>query len=290
MKTSPWLFIFVLRLNLGSLVLSNTSRSLIMIWIGIEIKMLRFLLVLMFSDLYQEHSNAIKYFLFQSMGSTILLLRISLLRELKMLRILVTMMKLGIAPFHLWFISLMRKISIMRLVWVRVVQKIIPLRFIIVIKGASGLVTLLVIRFLLSVMHIIVQTKLTIIVGSSSVYSLSWVVISLISSESLMWHFFVLYCLFQIITLVTISLVSLSPFKPSSQGSYAESRILLFFSLNIAGFPPSLLFFTKLGAILETLTRAYFVIRLVLILGARVVIHNYNMTIIFSISPRRLGV
>merc|ERR1712156_714030 len=63
-----------------------------------------------------EHSNTVKYFLFQSMGSIILLLRISLLRELKMLRILVTMMKLGIAPFHLWFISLMRKISIMRLV------------------------------------------------------------------------------------------------------------------------------------------------------------------------------
>ena len=189
MENFTWLFIFALRLNLGGLVLSITSRSLIMIWIGIEIRMLRFLLVLMFSDLYQEHSNTVKYFLFQSMGSIILLLRISLLRELKMLRILVTMIKLGIAPFHLWFISLMRKISIMRLVWVRVVQKIIPLRFIIVIKGASGLVTLLVIRFLLSVMHIIVQTKLTIIVGSSSVYSLSWVVISLISSESLMWHF-----------------------------------------------------------------------------------------------------
>jgi len=87
-----------------------------MIWIGIEIKMLRFLLVLMFSDLYQEHSNTTKYFLFQSMGSTILLLRISLLRELKMLRILVKMIKLSIAPFHLWFISLMSKISIMRLV------------------------------------------------------------------------------------------------------------------------------------------------------------------------------
>ena len=87
-----------------------------MIWIGIEIRMLRFLLVLMFSDLYQEQSNTVKYFLFQSMGSIILLLRISLLRELKMLRILVTMIKLGIAPFHLWFISLMRKISIMRIV------------------------------------------------------------------------------------------------------------------------------------------------------------------------------
>jgi len=131
-----------------------------MIWIGIEIRMLRFLLVLIFSDLYQEHSNTVKYFSIQSLGSIILI------RELKMLRILVTMIKLGIAPFHLWFISLMRKISIMRLVWVRVVQKIIPLRFIIVIKGASGLVTLLVIRFLLSVLHIIVQAKLTRIVGS----------------------------------------------------------------------------------------------------------------------------
>ena len=131
-----------------------------MIWIGIEIRMLRFLLVLIFSDLYQEHSNTVKYFSIQSLGSIILI------RELKMLRILVKMIKLSIAPFHLWFISLMNKISIMRLVWVRVVQKMIPFRFIIVIKGASGLVTLLVIRFLLSVLHIIVQAKLTIIVGS----------------------------------------------------------------------------------------------------------------------------
>ena len=89
-----------------------------MIWIGIEIRMLRFLLVLIFSDLYQEHSNTVKYFSIQSMDSIILI------RELKMLRILVTMIKLGIAPFHLWFISLMRKISIMRIVRARAVQKL----------------------------------------------------------------------------------------------------------------------------------------------------------------------
>ena len=48
-----------------------------MIWIGIEIRMLRFLLVLIFSDLYQEHSNTVKYFSIQSLGSIILI------RELK---------------------------------------------------------------------------------------------------------------------------------------------------------------------------------------------------------------
>ena len=143
--------------------------------------------------------------------------------------------------------------------------KIIPLCFINIIKGASGLVTLLVIRFLLSVLHIIVQAKLTRIVGSH-------LCILYLSRYQPYYKrvfngvLFVLYCLFQIIALVTISLVSLSPFKPSSQGLYAESRIYLFFSLNIAGFPPSLLSFTKLGVILETLTRAYFVIRLILIL------------------------
>ena len=80
--------------------------------------MLRFSLVLIFSDLYQEHSNTVKYFSIQSMDSIILI------RELKMLRILVTMIKLGIAPFHLWFISLIRKISIMRIVRARAVQKL----------------------------------------------------------------------------------------------------------------------------------------------------------------------
>jgi len=259
-----------------------------MIWIGIEIRILRFLLILMFSDLYQEHNNTVKYFLFQSIASIILLLSLSLLGELKVLGTTIIMIKLGIAPFHLWFISLINKVRIVNLIWLTVIQKIIPLRLIVVIKGSGRLITLLISSFLISVVHIVVQTKLTTMVGASSVYSISWVVISLISRESLIWYFFVLYCIFQISTLITVSLIRLSPFKPSSGSSYTKSKTLLAFRLNIAGFPPSFLFFTKLGVILEILSREYLSIGLIIILGARVVIYNYiNITIItFTISAR----
>ena len=147
-----------------------------MIWIGIEIRILRFLLILMFSDLYQEHNNTVKYFLFQSIASIILLLSLSLLGELKVLGTTIIMIKLGIAPFHLWFISLINKVRIVNLIWLTVIQKIIPLRLIVVIKGSGRLITLLISSFFLSVVHMVVQTKLTTMVGASSVYSISWVI------------------------------------------------------------------------------------------------------------------
>ena len=118
-----------------------------MIWIGIEIRILRFLLILMFSDLYQEHNNTVKYFLFQSIASIILLLSLSLLGELKVLGTTIIMIKLGIAPFHLWFISLINKVRIVNLIWLTVIQKIIPLRLIVVIKGSGRLITLLISSF-----------------------------------------------------------------------------------------------------------------------------------------------
>ena len=132
-----------------------------MIWIGIEIRILRFLLILMFSDLYQEHNNTVKYFLFQSIASIILLLSLSLLGELKVLGTTIIMIKLGIAPFHLWFISLINKVRIVNLIWLTVIQKIIPLRLIVVIKGSGRLITLLISSFFLSVVRVLERNSLS---------------------------------------------------------------------------------------------------------------------------------
>lgn len=278
-------------INLVSLLISISRRSLVTIWVGIEVSILSFLLILITSNLFQEHNNTVKYFLFQSICSILLLLRLRLLGEIKMFRIIIIIIKLGIAPFHLWFISLMKNITILSLIWLSVLQKIIPLRFIVIIKGNGVLISILGISLLMSVIYIIIQTKLINIIGASSVYSIAWVSMGLISREQVMWHFFLLYCAFQMFTLRISFIVSVTPFKTSFPNSFLRSNIILFASLNIAGFPPSPLFFIKISIITESIARAHLIISLVIIISARVVMYNYiNMRmILFTRRSRKSG-
>ena len=253
--------------------------------------MLSFLIILITTNLFQEQNNTVKYFLFQSICSILLLLRLSLLGEIKIFGIVIIIIKLGIAPFHLWFIRLIKKITLLNLVWVSVLQKIIPLRFIVVIKGNRVLIIILILSLLISVIYIVIQTKLINMVAASSVYSMAWVSMGLISREQVIWHFFLLYCLFQILTLRISFFVSVSPFKTSLPNSFLRSNIILFATLNLAGFPPSPLFFMKINLIIESIFRSHIVIRLFIIISASVVMYSYiNIRIIlFTRSSRKSG-
>ena len=247
------------------------------------------MLILITSTLFQEHRNTVKYFLFQSIGSILLLLRLTLLTQIKIFRCLFMIIKLGIAPFHLWFIRLIRKITLFNLVWLTVLQKVIPLRFLSLIKESSALIILLILRFFLSVVFIIIQIKFIYIIGASSIYSITWVVISLIYREYTIWRFFYLYSIFQMLTLGIAYNVSLLPFKSSLFQSTIRSNTVLIISVFIAGFPPSPLFFIKLRVIYQFII-IHKLIRIMLILEARLVMFNYiNIRmILFIISPRKL--
>ena len=167
-------------------------------------------------------------------------------------------------------------------------QKIIPLRFLSLIKESSALIILLILRFFLSVIFIIIQIKFIYIIGASSIYSITLVVISLIYREYTIWRFYS-YFIFQIPTLGVTYNMSLLPFKSSLVNQLPDLNTVLIISVFIAGFPPSPLFFIKLRVIYQFII-IHKLIRIMLILGARLVMYNYiNIRmILFIISPRKL--
>ena len=80
------------------------------------------------------------------------------------------------------------------------------------IKESSALIILLILRFFLSVIFIIIQIKFIYIIGASSIYSITLVVISLIYREYTIWRFYS-YFILQIPTLgitYNVSLISFS--------------------------------------------------------------------------------
>ena len=267
------------------------TSSLVFIWLCIEISVLRFILILLSSNLSQDYRVTIKYFLFQAIASILFLIALTLFKDRKSFNLLILIIKLGIAPFHLWFMAIIDKISLLNLIWVSVFQKIIPLRFIMLFKANEILIFGLGLRFLLSSIHILLQRKFKKIIGASSIYSACWVLISSVTCERLRWGFFLTYRIFQICLLSFRRIKSTSPFKSSFVQNFWSHTYLMLLILNLSGFPPSPLFFIKLRVLIQFLIRGHLGWRLTLRLGARSVIFSYLniVRILFTFSPRRTG-
>ena len=101
-----------------------------MIWIRLEVNILRFLPIIS-SGLNIELENSVKYFLVQRWASIIFLINYFfsnyLFNSFNLLLIIRIFIKLGISPFHTWFISILKSCSLYILIFLSTVQKLIPL-------------------------------------------------------------------------------------------------------------------------------------------------------------------
>ena len=100
------------------------------IWIRLEVNILRFLPIIS-SGLNIELENSVKYFLIQRWASIIFLINYFfsnyLFNSFNLLLIISIFIKLGISPFHTWFISILKSCSLYILIFLSTVQKLIPL-------------------------------------------------------------------------------------------------------------------------------------------------------------------
>jgi len=243
----------------------------------------------MASNLPVPSNHTIKYFLFQVIASILFLMSSIRLTQHYFVIIMVLLMKLGAAPFHLWLIRMADKISFLNLIWVTVVQKIIPLRITIILSWNNSIIYLLILRYIIGILHIVMQVKIIKILVASSVYSTPWVVVRFFCSDNLGWVFFLIYCITQIVLIKLFHNYSFIPFKPKVLNIGAYSRISLILILNLAGFPPRPLFFLKLKILELALNSFNVFIRFFLLLGARIVMYNYLNIIIssFLAGPRK---
>ena len=113
------------------LILSLRSNSSLIMWVSLEVNILRFLPIMSSNDI-SPFENTIKYFLVQSLAS-VLFITTTIIRiykykySIERVLILAMVLKLGIAPFHSWFIIIVKVTNLHNLFLLSTVQKFIPL-------------------------------------------------------------------------------------------------------------------------------------------------------------------
>lgn len=237
-------------LLLFRLIFSLRRSSILLLWASLEINILRFLPIIS-SGSGISLENTIKYFLIQRFASVIFLVSSILIFFLDIwFRLFILtgtiFLKLGAAPFHSWFISLIKTVNLWILFFLSRIQKLIPL-FILIQLRIRG--TTLFFFIFMSIIVIFVGgigiLSLNKVLALSSVNRLTWLIIGGVKRTYLIIIFLVVY----IVLLRSLLIPSFNFFYSRlSQIHSLEIRtklILVFSFISLGGLPPLLGFLGK---------------------------------------------
>nr|UEP16606.1 NADH dehydrogenase subunit 2 [Botanophila rubrifrons] len=260
-NSSKMLFFSIL--IMGTLI-TISSNSWLSAWMGLEINLLSFI-PLMSDNKLMSTEASLKYFLTQTLGSTILLFSITLLMMnlnsmsinfIKMMMFSSLLLKSGSAPFHFWFPNVMEGLSWINALILMTWQKIAPMILISYILFKPMVIMSVILSSLIGAMGGLNQTSLRKLMAYSSINHLSWMMIAMYSNNQLWINYFMIYTFLTFSMIFMFNIFKLSHinqlFSLFFNNKYLKFMLLMNL-LSMGGLPPFLGFYPKF-LVIQSLT------------------------------------
>nr|QWY23080.1 NADH dehydrogenase subunit 2 [Koreocerus koreanus]QXP43449.1 NADH dehydrogenase subunit 2 [Koreocerus koreanus] len=270
-------------------VLSLSSNNWMMLWIGLEISLMSFI-PLMVSNLMISSECAMKYFITQSMSSSIFILGvIFMLMGVNMnyeLIINVSMiMKMGIAPFHTWVLSIINGLSYTALFNLFTTMKIVPMM--VIMKMNLSLNLIIILTLIVGSTFGLSQNSIRKMLAYSSIFNMGFMIYST-SNMSLWLMYFLIYT---VSLLMLILILHLNNINYLNQLLINKIELKMKLSiwilmLSMGGMPPMMGFMSKLIVIESSIQFNDWIISMVMIITSLLTMFFYNRLcfIVMSIS------
>nr|YP_009512620.1 NADH dehydrogenase subunit 2 [Gordonella aff. paravillosa ZS-2018]AXJ93180.1 NADH dehydrogenase subunit 2 [Gordonella aff. paravillosa ZS-2018] len=199
MSLSSSQLLFFSTLLLGT-TLSISSSSWFGVWIGLELNLLSFIPIISVKNNQYSSEAALKYFLIQALGSSIIILSASFtLFSMNSSSILLTtalLLKAGAAPFHFWFPSVMEGLQWPQAILLMTIQKIAPMSLLSYLNFeiiSPILFSTIILSALVGAIGGMNQTLLRKIMAYSSINHMAWMISAILISESSWLLYFLVY-------------------------------------------------------------------------------------------------
>nr|YP_009424541.1 NADH dehydrogenase subunit 2 [Chlorotocus crassicornis]ASU92687.1 NADH dehydrogenase subunit 2 [Chlorotocus crassicornis] len=254
----PARLLFLSTLMLGAFI-ALSSSSWFTAWLGLELNLLSFIpLIASKSNTYSSEA-ALKYFLIQALGSSIILasaaalIWISLKPTYMILSAL--LLKMGAAPVHFWFPSVMQGIGWSQCMMLMTIQKVAPMLMISYVMTSATAYMILISSILSSLaggVGGLNQVLMRKIMAYSSINHMAWMLAAVYVSTPLWLNYFIVY---SIVSATVVSVLhSQQIFHFSHLSSLTHQSTLtkvatIFALLSLGGLPPFLGFIPKMMVI-----------------------------------------
>nr|YP_010142665.1 NADH dehydrogenase subunit 2 [Sinotaia quadrata]QQL03245.1 NADH dehydrogenase subunit 2 [Sinotaia quadrata] len=276
-------------------IFSISSLHWLGMWVGLELNLIGFLPILVYSKNMSTSESGTKYFIVQAMGSSFLMFGSLILFSftfsweiLNMLNfkyflssIIFLMsgliMKIGMFPFHFWFPSVMSGLSWLSCLLLVTWQKVAPIFLISVLMEIIDVMWLLLMICVLSSGSALIggfggvnQSQIRVLLAYSSIGHMGWIVFSLCESCYNMKVYFFVYIIISLCLFIVLwynNIIFMLGMNNFIKHLFIDFSIILLF-LSLGGLPPLLGFVAKLNVFISIFDLYMYWFILLLILGS----------------------
>nr|AWN56286.1 NADH dehydrogenase subunit 2 [Mahanarva spectabilis] len=247
-STKLLLLIFLFMSTIFSLSSNNWFGS----WLGLEMNMMSFIPIMYKKNNYYSSESMMKYFIIQSMGSTILLLGVMMVNSITLFNMnlfLVNcslLIKLGISPFHMWLPSIMQSMSWTNCMIMSTWQKI-ALLFILSYTIDKFTIIFIIMSLIIGSIGGINQSSIKKMMAYSSINNMAWMMASMQISMTLLINYFMIYSMLTIFSMLLfkkmkINYLNQCMIKMNSPFNKMSLTMMMF---SLGGMPPLMGFLPK---------------------------------------------
>ena len=259
MMLYPFLQLFLSTLFIRTII-ALSSYQWPVIWLALELNIISFIPLIASYNWHQEHEARLKYLIFQALGSSLLLL-FSFNPRITALLIIALAIKLGAAPFHFWFPSVIKSVSwtvaTLLITW----QKVAPIALMVSVFDQKSLLSFIgTTRALIGGIGGINQTHIRALLAYSSIGHMGWIIAGITFSPSSAFMYFIIYLVISFGVATTCMLSNVGPLKNTlnpQKNLYHKLLIPIIISLGglppLAGFIPKLLVLSSINSVLVPL-------------------------------------
>nr|AXS66131.1 NADH dehydrogenase subunit 2 [Curculionoidea sp. 30 KM-2017] len=249
--------LFLLMLVISTLI-SISSTSWLMIWVGLEINLLSIIPMMKKSNNSYSAEASIKYFMIQAIASVLFLSSIMAItsnihlimeESFSLSSKLALLLKMGAAPFHSWLPEVVSGLKwemiLIMLTW----QKIAPMIIISYLSYTPMFLSIFIIfSALISGIQGLNQICLRKILAYSSINHMSWMISAMLSSTMLWTYYFIIYSIISWNMIIIFMKFNIFNLNQLANLFSFNKKVKIFFMLNflsLSGLPPFLGFYPK---------------------------------------------
>nr|ALO76769.1 NADH deshydrogenase subunit 2 [Sciobius sp. SCI01] len=281
---------------IGSII-AISAHSWFTGWIGLEINLLSIL------PLLKNHKNSfpseatIKYFIVQTLGSSLFLFAVvtqfllkNPFNELNPPNIVffstAMLLKSGAAPFHFWLPEVLSGLSWMNILLIMTWQKLAPMVFLAYqIEKYTLLFSVIIISSsMISGFQGLNQTCLRKIMAYSSINHVSWMISTLLTSTNIFYYYFIIYMIINMNIIIILNKYNIF-FLNQLANIFTQKKMIKFLFitnfLSLGGLPPFLGFFPKWLTINNMVINSHYTLTSILIIFTLISLFFY-LRIAFS--------
>nr|ACY00198.1 NADH dehydrogenase subunit 2 [Bacillus rossius] len=273
-----------------SVLISISSNSWFIIWMGMEINMMSFLPLIIEQNNLTSKESALTYFMIQTIASMIMMMSIItmminknymniIMKEMSnMMMMSALMMKSGISPFHFWMPKMMEGMSWIKCFILMTWQKIIPLMIM------SNIIQMNWMNMSAMMMSIIVgavgglnQTSIRKNMAYSSITNNGWMMAAMLISETMWMTYFMMYIIMTATMTMSMNILKTYHINQLMTANMSKLKkiILMMNLLSISGLPPMMGFMPKWMVIQSNMSNNEIMLMSMMVMMTLVTIYYY---------------